>query len=1368
MGTCRFWPSRRAGNTVRASNSRLRFEPLEDRTLLNGEPVAAVQTFGPFTVDLGSYEPSTILVRFRPEAVCDVAACPGLTGPEILPGTEVAPGLPLVTGLRQVHLADGVRVEDALAAYRANPLVLYAEPDYRVRLHLTPNDPQFASQWNLNNTGQTGGTVDADIDAPEAWNVTTGGGQTIVAVIDTGVDYNHPDLAANMWTNSAELNGRPGVDDDGNGYVDDVHGYDFANRDGNPMDDHNHGTHVAGILGAVGNNGVGVTGINWRVRIMALKFLDAQGSGSTSDAILALNYAVANGARISNNSWGGDPFSQALFDAIRNARDAGHIFVTAAGNGNIFGIGQNNDSTPFYPAGYNLNNIIAVAATDHRDNLATFSNYGATTVDLAAPGVSILSTTRNNTYTRLDGTSMAAPHVAGVVALVWDLHPTWTYTQVINHVLSTVDPVSALQGKTVTGGRLNAARAVQPPPVIDLNWSGGGITGPSTADTRTPYTLSRTYTISGEAAATNFTIAYYASSDATFGNADDALVASETISAAADKTVGTHTGTSPALQFLASGTFYLFARLDSANAILETNESNNVAQAPQTVAVTGPVILDNGQPGYTEAGSGWTSWTGGYGGGFRYSAAGTGSNTATWQFTGLTGYYQVQVTWVAEPNRATNAPFRIYDGASLQATARINQQLAPSGTSINGFVFQSLGTFAVASGTLRVVLGNDANAYVIADAVRLVPVPPPIVDLSWSGGGITGPATATSQTPFTISRTYTINGEAAATNFAIAYYASSDATFGNADDVLLGTETVSAAADKTVGTHSGTSPALQFTAGGTYYLFAKVDSTSAILETNESNNVAQAPQPVVVSGPVILDNGQPGYTEVGTGWAGWTGGYGGSYRYSAAGTGSNTATWQQAGLAAGNYQVQATWRAEPNRATNAPYRIYDGTTLLATARINQQLAPSGTTINGFVFQSLGTFAVTSGTLRVVLGNDANNYVIADAVRLVPLPPATMDLNWSGGGITGPATTATQTPFTISRTYTISGGPAASNFAIAYYASSDATFGNADDVLLGTETVSASADKAVGTHSGTSPSLQFTAGGTYYLFAQLDSASAIPETSESNNVAQAPQPVVVSGPILIDNGQPGYTEAGTGWFSWPGGYGGNYRYSAAGTGSNTATWQATGLAAGNYQVQATWRAEPNRATNAPYRIYDGTTLLATVRVNQQLAPSGTSVNGFVFQSLGTFAVTSGTLRVVLGNDANNYVIADAVRAVPAGSGPLSVPPPGGAGDPGPGGSTTGRDRPGLPAGVRGPALVGALPPTAKAPTGADTAGWPPRVSPPASATEGRAWWRVNPSAVDQFFAGRSGQSLDGGSSVSPHKEPALPEEWLEALALSGSV
>lgn len=419
---------------------RLLVELLEDRTLPDA---SGLGLFDALHTDVEAFANDRILVRLR-----DGAAMPA---PKGLPAQ--ADDL-LGWGWYEVDLPDDVSVADALAVYRNDPNVLMAQPDYRVSVDRLPNDPNFGQLWGLNNTGQSGGRADADIDAPEAWDVTTGSGRMVVAVLDTGVDYTHPDLAANMWRNPGEIAGN-GRDDDGNGYVDDVYGYDFANNDATPMDDNGHGTHVAGTIGAVGNNGYGIVGVNWNVKLMAVKFLQADGNGSTSNAIRALKYAVDNGAKISNNSWGGGSYDQALYNAIASARSQGHIFVAAAGNSS-----RNNDASPTYPANYQLDNVVTVAALNNMDQLASFSNFGVNTVELGAPGVNIYSTLPGGRYGTLSGTSMATPHVTGALALVWDHNPGMTYRQVIDQVLSTTTPVVSLAGKTITGGKLNLAAAL--------------------------------------------------------------------------------------------------------------------------------------------------------------------------------------------------------------------------------------------------------------------------------------------------------------------------------------------------------------------------------------------------------------------------------------------------------------------------------------------------------------------------------------------------------------------------------------------------------------------------------------------------------------------------------------------------------------------------------------------------------------------------------------------------------------------------------------------------------------------------------------------------------------------------------------------
>ena len=347
-----------------------------------------------------------------------------------------------------------------------DPRVRYVEPNYIVTAAVIPNDPSFVQLWGMHNTGQTGGTPEADIDAPEAWNIQTGSSSVVVGVTDTGVDFSHPDLAGRQWVNTGENCGSTdptivcaqrtdGVDNDANGKVDDWRGWDFVNNDNNPFDDNSHGTHVSGTIGAVGNNGVGVAGVNWNVRIAALKFLNASGNGSTANALSATLYSADEGIQVSNNSWGGGGFEQSLLDAIEYGASKGMLFVAAAGNAN-----SNNDTFPFYPASYGSDVLVSVAATDHNDAKSSFSNYGATTVDLGAPGTSILSTIPGGGYALFNGTSMATPHVAGAAALIKAQFPTATPYGIKALLMRSVDPKASLNGITVTGGRLNLFNAV--------------------------------------------------------------------------------------------------------------------------------------------------------------------------------------------------------------------------------------------------------------------------------------------------------------------------------------------------------------------------------------------------------------------------------------------------------------------------------------------------------------------------------------------------------------------------------------------------------------------------------------------------------------------------------------------------------------------------------------------------------------------------------------------------------------------------------------------------------------------------------------------------------------------------------------------
>ncbi|PYO55452.1 MAG: hypothetical protein DMD83_19570, partial [Candidatus Rokuibacteriota bacterium] len=397
--------------------------------------------------------PDEVLVRFAPGVSPTVKSSihRGL-------GASTVARYATVTGLELVKLPKGAGAKEAIKHYRRHLDVLYAEPNYVVQAVAVLDDPLFGSLWGLENTGQSRGTPGADIDATRAWSLTTGSSNVVVAVIDTGIDYTHPDLAANMFHNTADCDAN-GVDDDGNGFVDDCHGIDVYHNDSNPMDDNSHGTHVAGTIGAAGSNGIGVVGVNWNVRLMPCKFLDAQGSGTTAGAIACLNYVAMMKDRgvdivATNHSWGGVDFSQALYDAIDGHRKRGILFVAAAGNS-----ATDNNTAPFYPAGYYLPNVISVAATTRTDALASFSNFGRQTVHVGAPGSEILSTTPANTYSTFSGTSMAAPHVTGLAALLKADDPTRDWRAIRNLILAGGEDSAALT-QTISQKRLNAYGAL--------------------------------------------------------------------------------------------------------------------------------------------------------------------------------------------------------------------------------------------------------------------------------------------------------------------------------------------------------------------------------------------------------------------------------------------------------------------------------------------------------------------------------------------------------------------------------------------------------------------------------------------------------------------------------------------------------------------------------------------------------------------------------------------------------------------------------------------------------------------------------------------------------------------------------------------
>ena len=375
--------------------------------------------------------------------------------------------------MMQLKLPTGLTTEQAIAQMKQDPRVAYAEPNFIYTLpknelvegkqapsapaqqdgpaQFVPNDLQ-EDLWGMHKTGQNNGKADADIDAPEAWAIHTGRNDApIIAVIDTGIDYNHSDLKANMWTNPGEIPG-DGIDNDGNGVIDDVHGYNAFADNGDPMDGHGHGSHCAGTIAGVGDNGEGVVGVNHRANVMAVKIFSDEGSTDSAAILRAIEYTTKMGATITSNSWGGGGASEAQKEAFA-ASPALHIM--AAGNN-----GWNNDIFPNYPSNYDIPNNIAVAATDRNDKKASFSQYGVKNVDIAAPGVDILSAKPGGGYQLMSGTSMATPHVAGVAGLVASMYPQATAAEIKEKVLNGADQLDHLKTKVANGNRLNAHGAL--------------------------------------------------------------------------------------------------------------------------------------------------------------------------------------------------------------------------------------------------------------------------------------------------------------------------------------------------------------------------------------------------------------------------------------------------------------------------------------------------------------------------------------------------------------------------------------------------------------------------------------------------------------------------------------------------------------------------------------------------------------------------------------------------------------------------------------------------------------------------------------------------------------------------------------------
>ena len=677
--------------------------------------------------------------------------------------------------------------EELIQRLMRNPHVLYAEPNYIITINKTPNDPSYGDLWGL-----------PMISAPLAWDVTTGTGEVVVGVVDSGVDYNHPDLAPNIWSNPGVINGCPQG----------THGFNAITKTCDPMDDHNHGTHVSGTIGAVGNNGTGVVGVNWTTKIMGLKWLGSDNFGFLSDALAAIDWAVTAkqagvNVRVLNNSWSlfGPVFSQALLDVINKAADWDILFVASAMNDNT-----NIDVTPVYPASYVASNLISVAATTSTDNLASFSNYGATKVHLGAPGESILSTTRNNTYSYFSGTSMAAPHVSGAAALILSSCSQATASGLKSLILSNVDPLPSLSGKVSTGGRLNVNKANQtcPVPLPPINLS---VTAVSSSQINLTWTDQST-------SETGFQIERKTGAGGTY-----ALI----VTTAANATTYSNSG-------LAEGTtyFYRVRAVNSYGNSAYSNEASAMLVSPPPAPTLSATAVSSSQINLT-----WTDQSNnetgfqierktGTGGTYALIVT-TAANATTYSNSGLAGgttyFYRVRAVNSAGNSAYSNeasATTQISPPANLFATAvsssQINLTWTDQSNNETGFQIERKtgtgGTYALivttaanattysnsglAEGTtyfyrVRAVNSAGNSAYSNeASATPVSPPPPPInlfaVPVSSSEINLTWTDQSTNETGFQIERKTGIGG-----TYALIGTAAANATTYNSTGLADGT-----------------------------------------------------------------------------------------------------------------------------------------------------------------------------------------------------------------------------------------------------------------------------------------------------------------------------------------------------------------------------------------------------------------------------------------------------------------------------------------------------------------------------------------------------------------------------------------------------
>jgi subtilisin family serine protease/uncharacterized membrane protein len=1023
-----------------------------------------------------------------------------------------------------------------LALLRNDPDVMYVEPNFVVYAVNEPGDPMFSQLWGLNNTGQvvnggTAGTPGADIHATSAWDLSTGSAANVVAIVDTGIEYTHPDLAQNIWSAPAPftvtIGGQTITCPTG------THGFNAIQRTCDPMDDHNHGTHVAGTIGAAGNNGIGVSGVNWTTSMMGLKFLDSSGAGAISDAIDAIEFAIQTkvafagtgsaNIRVLSNSWSGGGFSQAFLDEVNAANDHDMLFVAAAGNN-----GTSNDSFPKYPSGYNAPNVIAVAATTNTDDLASFSNYGAHTVHLGAPGVTILSTIRDSGYAYFSGTSMATPHVSGAAALVLSQCP--SSTPALKDVLvGSVQPVAALASRTISGGRLDVNSAIRscvaPPPapqgltaqsgdtIVKLTWSyavgatsynmkrgttSGGpyttiasnikgsqftdtglangttyyyvvsasnirgesgdsneafatprlsadmivsaFTAPSIGGTSAPLAVSLTTKNQGAGSSDPSTTRLYLTKNAVV-DPSSVLDQAQTVPALAPGASASATLLASIPQGTTPGLYFLVAKADADDTVLENQETNNTSTKIVTI---GPDLT---------------------------------LTTFTVPSTIAPGV-AVTVTDTIKNQGADPAPasvLRIYfstnsilDGADTPLGDRQVPSL-PVGAISSGQTSITIPA-SLAPGTYYIIAEADATDQVAESletnntALRAVPLGP---DLQISA--LTVPSS--SMTSVTVTDTTINQGAVSAASSVTKFYLSGDSILDAGDQVFQESRTIPVLGAGVSSTASTTLTLPSNIAAGTYYIIAKADADGLVGETQEANNTFS--RAVQIGGDLIITSlTVPSKLGAGTFTITDT-----TKNQGSAEVGSSTTTFY---LSTDSTVSANDWVLGGSRSVLS---LHAGESSTGSTQVT---IPGGLASGSYYF-----IAKADGANVVTETQESNN----TSIKLVTVGPDLVDLSLSM-----PFSLKSGSTFNASETVTNQGGGDAAPSVLKFYLSTNSTLDAGDTYLDAARSIPA---LAAGSSSTGSTAVTIPAGttpGFYYVFAKADADGVIDESSETNNFA----------------------------------------------------------------------------------------------------------------------------------------------------------------------------------------------------------------------------------------------------------------------------